>query len=1035
MMLMNIFVNHTRADVKQMAGVLLRKKLGSVWPKLPQEIHLQIEQILVQIVNTSTVKVLATTAAEIIIVIAKLTLPIGKWQELMNIVIQWAQNNNEIQKEVGFGIIIELLPMLIQQKNVNLMNGMLQMVVQTLNSNCSLRIRVFAVRILGIMYDVIDTPQELTPFEQAVPYIVNMLKECHQTESEEEFSDVVDVVSDIIEAFCDVPEFEPIIQRISSPIASLCLEACKSKQVSPKIRMCALIYLQTFCSQQIEFCMKNGIIPPLVEALVLILAEYNPMDPTDEESPHRPYAGHVLTTLAELIPSNDFFALFWNIISPHLQNPQAGVISAVLMSLSNMAATCPVSIDEVGEILSPYVLSSLKHPEAVVRGAALKCIAEFGNASITFVFMNCCQYLAALIQAAQDPSSDLQSQAFFDIHLMVQKLSLNEIQPVSQEILKVCINSIRTTQDFDVRDAAISALSATVFLVEKQIAPHIEVLLEIATKLITSDIKEEIEMIQKGRGLELLVCIGKAMGKEQFRPYLNNSIEVVKKLLTIEHSFEYELRHFAYLALNDLFGMYGEELAPLIPAIVEKVIISFQDEHDDEEEQDELEISSDDEEEILKSQNPNMQNMPNQNQQNILDRISFHSGLLIEKAAAVTLVSRMFETVPLQMEPFAQQLITFINKMCADERSEVAESACEALWTVLYIPLAKERLYVPLGNNPVGANYVRNVNEESQARVHLTVDALPQSVLNVYREVMNTYFVVSQQSFDREIVIMCLNKMIDIFTLLGKQGAIQAGQQLPQLLMMILQQKTNSQTITGGENKEDIHEAESDLLATASDVITFMFKIFGQSMAQYFVQIYDTLSNMVTKRNNFIIKATAVGIIAEFFNYTGMCPDQIVEKTLALFLNCLQNRHEDIARNAAYGFGLLMRIAGNTQQHNQVCLNAAQHALGIIAQNLPTMKKRGLIDNFVSCVCRILQVPNNQFQAQQILPQLLNFLPIISDHEEEMNVYNTFVQFYTSNQILQQQKQALNQKLQQALTVEGIYPQTVQFLQQYLQSQ
>ena len=47
---------------------------------------------------------------------------------------------------------------------------------------------------------------------------------------------------------------------------------------------------------------------------------------------------------------------------------------------------------------------------------------------------------------------------------MVQKLSLKEIQPVSQDILKVCINSIVTTQDFDVRDAAVSALSATVFL-------------------------------------------------------------------------------------------------------------------------------------------------------------------------------------------------------------------------------------------------------------------------------------------------------------------------------------------------------------------------------------------------------------------------------------------------------------------------------------------------------------------------------------------------------------------------------------------
>ena len=60
--------------------------------------------------------------------------------------------------------------------------------------------------------------------------------------------------------------------------------------------------------------------------------------------------------------------------------------------------------------------------------------------------------------------------------------------------------------------------------------------IRMAAKLINSEIKEDIDMLQRGRGLELLVCIGKAMGKEKFRPYLSNAIEIGKIMLTIQHS-------------------------------------------------------------------------------------------------------------------------------------------------------------------------------------------------------------------------------------------------------------------------------------------------------------------------------------------------------------------------------------------------------------------------------------------------------------------------------------------------------------------
>ncbi|BFU25241.1 HEAT repeat domain containing protein [Entamoeba histolytica HM-1:IMSS-B] len=1014
MPMMNILVNHPRPELRQITGVLLRKKISVVWAKLTPEIQEQIENALLQIINTESIKIISITVAQIIIVIGKLTIPIGKWPALLNQVLQWTQSQNEIQKEVGFGLIIELAQYYLRLGTPQLMNGLFQLVGNTLTTCSSFKIRVLAVRILGSLYDFVDNPKDLAPYEQVIPLVVNLLKECHQKECDEEFSEIIDVMSDIVEGFCNIPEFDVITQRITSPIAALCIEAAKSKEVSPIIRQASLLFLNTFVCDELEYCIKNGIIPPMVELLLSILSEYNPLDPTDEESPHRIYAGQVLSNMAEIIPSSDFFPLFWQIASQFVNNPLPGVSCALLMAISSMTYTCPISIDEVGDVLSPFILQALQNQDVTVRGAALKCIGDLGESGVTFVFINCVQYLKALVFMTKDPVSSIQSAAYFDIHLMIEKLSMKEIEPVAGDILSTCLNCITTTSDFDTRDAALSALSATVFIVGNKILPFAQTLLQISHKMITAEVHEDIDILQRGRGLELLACIAKAIGKEQFRPYLNDCVEIVKALISIQHSFEYELRQFAYMALVDLFSVYGSELAPLIPGIIEKVIHSFQCEDDYVDKKDnELEISSeeeDDEEE---------------------ERLSFYSGLLLEKSSAVTLVSKMFETVPLEMEQYVPSLLTFINQMCVDERTEVAESACEALWTVLYVPLAKEKLYIPFGQNPYGSNFVKNINEDSIAKVHLNISNMSESLSKIYNEVINTYLIVCDQAVDRDVVIMCLNKLIDIFTLLGRVGAAACSQQLSQLLIKILTQQTQSQVINAGQDSQEIHEAESDLLATASDVIMIMFKLFGQSMSDYFVQIFQILSSIVQKRNNSITKATSIGIIAEFFNFTHTCPECISEPALTLFLNCISNKNEDVSRNAVYGLGILVTILASTPK-KQIAINASQQALQLIAQLLPTIKRRGLIDNFISCVCRILMIEGIPFQPQAILPQLLNFLPIISDHEEEQIVYSTFAHFYSTIPELQQQKPALVEVFKKALTVEGVYDTTKQLLQQYL---
>ncbi|KAL7722714.1 HEAT repeat domain containing protein [Entamoeba marina] len=976
--LLNILCNHQRPEIRQMSGVLLRKKISKLWPKLDSNVHEQIQNTLVNIINTEQVRIIAITTAEVMISIGRITIPIGKWPQLLNQILQWTQSTSEIHKEIAFGLILELSKFYVVAQIPNLLENLFQLVCNTLSTNSSFKLKVLAVQVLGSVYDFIDSVQSFSRFEQITPLVVSLLKQCCDTDSDSEFCDIMDVMGDLVEGFAELDEFDPVTQRVTSPIAAFSIEAAKTRTVDSTIRQSALLFLNTFISNQLNYCVQQQLIPSFVELLITILSEYNPLDPTDEESPHRPYAAQVLATIGEMIPSSDFFPLYWAIVQPILSSNETGPRCAVLLSLSALAYTCPYSIDDSASALSPYLQSSLSHPDVAVRGSALKCIGDLGEASVTFIYENCISFFKVLVNSTRDAQPELQAAAFFDIHLMVEKLSFPEIEPVAGDLLSLCIGSANST-DFDVRDSALSALTGVVFLANKHILPYAQTILNIAQNLLSSATTEDIEMVQKRSG------------------YLNDTLTIIRQLLQIQHPFEFELRQFCYTSLIDLYSTYGEELIPLLNEILPKILYTLESEEDVVAPTD-LEIST-------------------------------HTGLITEKAAALTLLSKLFETVPMAFSQNYQTLMTKIVSLCSDERCEISEAACEALWSVLYIPLAADGLYKPLGENPKN-NYFGVINGDSVAAVHLNIPQITATIAPFYNTVINTYFFIIENNEYRDVVMTCFNKLIDVFTMLGRAGVLACVKDLGDLILKVMTQKTNCQIITSGDDSQEIHEAEGDLLSTTSDVVMLLFKMFGSQMSDYFVQIFSILSSIISKRNNSTTKETCVGIIAEFFNCAKVCPPQILEPSLTLFLNCMQNRNEHIARNAIFGFGVLASISYSL--NTQLVFNACQQALQIISEKLQTSKLRGSLDNIVSCVCRIISIQGCPFAPAPILGQLIKFLPIVNDHEEELIVYNTFAHFYSTIPELQQQKSQLVEVFRKALEVDGVREETKNALKQFL---
>ena len=69
-------------QVRQLAAVLMRRRIGSHWRKLDPTTQQQLKAALLECINAEPVHLVRVGVANVVAVIAKHTLPKGQWNEL-----------------------------------------------------------------------------------------------------------------------------------------------------------------------------------------------------------------------------------------------------------------------------------------------------------------------------------------------------------------------------------------------------------------------------------------------------------------------------------------------------------------------------------------------------------------------------------------------------------------------------------------------------------------------------------------------------------------------------------------------------------------------------------------------------------------------------------------------------------------------------------------------------------------------------------------------------------------------------------------
>lgn len=96
-------------EARQLAAVLMRRRLGGHWRKYAPALQAQIKSALLERVGAEPVSLVRSSTADLVCVVAKQALPKGEWPELLAFIAQCARAEQEAHREVAMQLVGSLL--------------------------------------------------------------------------------------------------------------------------------------------------------------------------------------------------------------------------------------------------------------------------------------------------------------------------------------------------------------------------------------------------------------------------------------------------------------------------------------------------------------------------------------------------------------------------------------------------------------------------------------------------------------------------------------------------------------------------------------------------------------------------------------------------------------------------------------------------------------------------------------------------------------------------------------------------------------
>ncbi|MCD7470859.1 hypothetical protein HAX54_011043 [Datura stramonium] len=917
-------IHHLRTaktpNVRQLAAVLLRKKITGHWAKLSPQLRQLVKQSLIESITVEHSPPVRRASANVISIVAKYAVPAGEWSDLLPYLFQCSQSAQEDHREVAL-ILFSSLTETIGNSFQPYFADLQSLLLKCLQDETSNRVRVAALKAVGSFLEFTHDEAEVIKFREFIPSILNVSRQCLASGDE----DVAVLAFEIFDELIESPA--PLLGDSVKAIVQFSLEVCSSSNLESNTRHQAIQIISWLAKYKSSSLKKYKLVTPILQVMCPLLAESTDRNEDDDLAPDRA-AAEVIDTMA-LNLSKHVFPPVLEFASLSSQSPNGKFREASVTALGVISEGCLELMKNKLEPILHIVLGSLRDPEQMVRGAASFALGQFAEYLQPEIVSHYESVLPCILNAVEDVSDEVKEKSYYALAAFCENMG-EEILPFLDPLMGKLLGALQSSPR-NLQETCMSAIGSVASAAEQAFVPYAERVLELMKVFMV--LTNDEDLLSRARATELVGIVAMSVGRTRMERILPPFIEAAISGFGLEFS---ELREYTHGFFSNIAEILEEGFAQYLPHVVPLAFTSCNLDDgsavdiDDSDEDENVHgfggVSSDDE----AHDEPRVRN------------ISIRTGVLDEKAAATQALGLFALHTKSSYAPYLEESLKILEKHSSYFHEDVR---MQAIISLKYILIATQ---AALQGHNEGITKTKEVLD---------------TVMKIYIKTMT-------EDDDKEVVAQACMAVADIVKDFGYMAVEPYITQLVEATVVLLREQSACQLVESDSEADDDdteHDEKASRPPQDRTMVVATLAEVAQHMGAPIGGYIDTVMSLVLKE---LASADATNRRNAAFCVGELCKNG-GDAALKYYGDALRGLYplfgeaepdNAVRDNAAGAVARMIMVHPETIPLNQV--------LPVFLKVLPLKEDHEESMAVYSCICNLVLSSNSQILS--LVPELVN---------------------------------------------------------------
>ncbi|XDG05901.1 hypothetical protein ABKA04_005516 [Annulohypoxylon sp. FPYF3050] len=978
--LLHVTVSHPESTVRMLASVQGLRLVEKHWEKIADDQKPSVRNELLQAIIREQNAKCRHGLSRVIAAIATLDFTDGQWTDLLPAVLQLTNSDDVTHREVGSYIIYSLVeanPAYFEDH----LSTLFELFAKTIRDPQSRDVRINTMQSISATLMLIDSDEDelsVSTIQEFTPLMVDVLKDAVEAGDDEK-------VQQCFEVFQTFLAYDSaLLNRYFKDLVQFMLDLATNTAAEDDVRSQALGFL-THCVRYRRLKIQG--IPDmgaqLMRKCLSILSELSDDDDDDEDNTPARRALAVIDQLASDLPPRLVIVPLLDEFRSYATSQNPGQRKACVLALGTCAEGAPDFISTQISSLMPLVLNLLKDPEQSVRHSALLGLIHLGEDLAGSMSDHHDEIMTALVMnldaAGANESNEKNAEIIRSVCGAIESLAEglgSEVMAKYGESMIQRVGAFLSHPDPKVKSSAAGALGAIAASIKSAFIPYLKQTMEALSAYIVAESGEE-ELALRSSVCDAMGRIAVGVGAQEFSPYVLPLLVASEKAL---HLGNPRLRETTFILWSQLATVYEGDLGDSLAGIFKGLFDCLEQEEEDEpEDQDGLV------DEILKkgkakgpedAEEEFVDIMDDDDDDDEWDDLVGVSAQAFEKEIALEVLGDVIYAAKDKGAPYIEKAVELVAPFVEHTYEGCRKTAIGTLWRSY--ACVWEVMEVQTGR-------------KWEAGLPLKYEISPH--IAKLGEIVSTATIhLWQEDADRD-VITDINR--SVASTLKACGPAILGQkdflvQTASILKSIVSRSHPCQMEMNEEDEQDGAQGSSEwdwlVVDTALDVLIGLASALGVQFAEMWAA-FEKLIVKLLSSNEAIERSTAVGVVAECVSFMGSAVTPHTSTLLRPLLHRLSDEDKETKSNAAYAVGQLIFHSEDSNTY----LPAYNEILGKLEPLLQITDAR-LQDNAAGCVCRLILAHPDKVPIPDVLPVIVNLLPLKEDFEENKPIYQCIYQ-------------------------------------------